>query len=37
MFDLAQLELIKEAIIAPYTAQGIIGEIRASTKVTKKI
>ena len=34
--DVAQQEMIEEEIIVPYTAKGIIGEIRASMSVTKE-
>jgi len=34
--DVAQQEMIEEEIIVPYTAQGIIGEIRSSMSVTKE-
>ncbi len=33
---IAQQEMIEEEIIVPYTAKGIIGEIRASMSVTKE-
>ncbi|NQZ12630.1 MAG: GTPase HflX, partial [Algicola sp.] len=32
----AQDEMIEDEIIVPYTAKGIIGEIRASMSVTKE-
>ena len=32
----AQEEMIEDEIIVPYTAKGIIGEIRASMSVTKE-
>lgn len=34
--DIAQQEMVEEEIIVPYTAKGIIGEIRASMSVTKE-
>tara|TARA_R110001592_G_scaffold293_8_gene1640 strand:+ start:958 stop:2307 length:1350 start_codon:yes stop_codon:yes gene_type:complete len=34
--DVAQHEMIEEEIIVPYTAKGIIGEIRSSMSVTKE-
>ena len=34
--DVAQEEMIEDEIIVPYTAKGIIGEIRASMSVTKE-
>ena len=34
--DVAQQEMIEEEIIVPYTANGIIGEIRSSMSVTKE-
>ena len=34
--DVAQNEMIEEEIIIPYTAKGIIGEIRSSMSVTKE-
>jgi len=34
--DIAQQEMIEEEIIIPYTAKGIIGEIRSSMSVTKE-
>ena len=34
--DVAQQEMIEEEVIIPYTAKGIIGEIRSSMSVTKE-
>lgn len=34
--DIAQQEMIEEEVIVPYTAKGIIGEIRSSMSVTKE-
>jgi GTP-binding protein HflX len=34
--DVAQNEMIEEEVIIPYTAKGIIGEIRSSMSVTKE-
>ena len=34
--DVAQQEMIEDEIIVPYTAKGIIGEIRSSMSVTKE-
>jgi GTP-binding protein HflX len=34
--EIAQQEMIEEEIIIPYTAKGIVGEIRASMSVTKE-
>ena len=34
--DTAEHEMIEEDIIVPYTANGIIGEIRSSMSVTKE-
>ena len=34
--DVAQNEMIEDEIIVPYTAKGIIGEIRSSMSVTKE-
>jgi len=34
--DVAQQEMIEEEIIVPYTAKGIIGEIRSHMSVTKE-
>ena len=36
IIDVAQHEMIEEEIIVPYTAKGIIGEIRSSMSVTKE-